>query len=88
MGGGGNWGIGDRPEGQRSPGELSMCHTQGQTFDLSFLKGFAHLAETRVQLVVQLLGGAADTVEVSVTSCFLLIPVWVPWTFPARRLCV
>lgn len=48
MGGGGNWGIGESPEGQRSPGELSMCHTQGQTFDLNFLKGLAHLAETPV----------------------------------------
>lgn len=48
MGGGGNWGIGDRPEGQRSPGKLSLCHTQGQTFDLSFPKGLAHLAETPV----------------------------------------
>lgn len=36
------------PEGQSSPGEHSMCHTQGQTFDLSFLKGLAHLAETPV----------------------------------------
>lgn len=65
MGGGGNWGLGDRTEGQRSPGELSICHTQGQTFDLSFLKELAHFAEPLCSVTGE---GGANTVEVSVTS--------------------